>query len=68
MAVDYDEPYSDEEYWDEECNEPICYTCGGDGWVDSVAQTTGRYFWDDDGPGECPNCKGSGLAKDCWYF
>ena len=42
MAVDYDEPYSDEEYWDEECNEPICYTCGGDGWVDSVAQTTGR--------------------------
>ena len=60
----YDESYYD----DEDCPQADCRTCGGEGWVWSVAEVTGRYFWDDDGPGDCPNCGGSGLAKDCKYF
>lgn len=45
--------------------EPTCHTCGGDGWVDSVAETTGRWGWDTPNAGTCPNCNGSGLSKDC---
>ncbi len=56
----------DEDDYDDD--EPRCTTCGGDGFVDSVAAETGRYGWDDDGPGKCPNCKGSGLRKDQQYF
>ena len=48
--------------------EPSCHTCCGEGWVESVAAASGRYFWDDDGPGKCPNCRGSGLLKDCTTF
>ena len=48
--------------------EARCHTCGGDGWVDSVVQETGRWGWDEDGPGKCPNCRGSGLLKDCTTF
>jgi len=48
--------------------EAQCSTCLGYGWVESLVQETRRYFWDDDGPGECPNCRGSGLASDMWYF
>lgn len=44
--------------------EPVCDTCGGDGWVESVADESGRHGWDDDGPGTCPNCGGTGLRKD----
>lgn len=61
-----DDNFLDEE-WDEE-HEPPCHTCGGDGWVDSVSQESGRTFWDTDGPGPCPNCNGSGLRKDCVTF
>ena len=45
-----------------------CHTCGGEGFVESVAQETNRWGWDEDDVGECPNCGGSGLAKDCWYW
>ena len=45
--------------------EPTCHTCGGDGWVDSVAEATGRWGWDTPKAGTCPNCNGSGLSKDC---
>lgn len=48
--------------------EPDCVTCGGEGWVESIAETTGRWGWDDAGPGRCPNCGGSGLLKDCTTF
>ena len=48
--------------------EPRCHTCGGDGWVDSVVAESGRWGWDEDAPGECPNCGGSGLKKDCQTF
>jgi hypothetical protein len=53
------------------CEEERCWTCGGDGWgivgVDWECDdyVNGPY------PGEferCPNCGGSGLAKDCWYW
>jgi hypothetical protein len=51
--------------WDCELDpERACMTCGGDGFVESVSQASGRYGWDDDGPGDCPNCGGSGNAED----
>ncbi len=48
-----------------------CWQCGGDGWG-----IVGQSWASDDpinGPydGEvekCPNCRGSGKAKDCWYW
>ncbi len=54
--------FDDNEY---DYEDQSCHTCGGEGWVDSVAEATGRWGWDDPRPGTCPNCKGSGLAKDC---
>jgi hypothetical protein len=48
--------------------EPACLSCGGDGFVDSVAGESCRYGWDDDGPGICPNCNGSGSRKDQQWF
>ena len=56
-----------DDHWDEE-EEPTCPTCGGDG--------TAEYddcpeAWGEDCPSEmnhliqCPNCRGSGLLKDC---
>ena len=47
---------------------PRCMSCGGEGIVDSVCEESGRWGWDDDGPGTCPNCNGSGLRKDQTYF
>lgn len=64
-AGDDAEDYDDFHDFDEE---PHCRTCCGDGWVESVAEESGRYGWDDDGPGKCPNCRGSGLLKDCSTF
>lgn len=61
--IDYDDLYDPVD--------ELCPTCGGDGW-DIVG-----VDWDSDdyinGPYDgqitrCPNCKGSGLAKDCWYW
>jgi len=54
---DYDDDFEDRD-------EPHCDTCGGAGWVESVARESGRYFYDTDSPGTCPNCGGSGLRKD----
>jgi len=65
MAIEPEDEYLDEDDFDPESN---CHTCGGDGFVDSVAEETNRWGWDDDGPGECPNCRGSGKAEDCWYW
>jgi hypothetical protein len=47
---------------------PACLNCFGEGFVDSVSETSGRRGWDDDGPGTCPNCNGSGLRKDQQWF
>lgn len=57
----------DDREWDESF-EPDCMTCCGEGWVDSVVEETGRYGWDDDAPGKCPNCNGSGKRKDQTYW
>lgn len=62
---DFDEPYEYDDYGDDE---PTCHTCCGEGWVESVAEESGRWGWDEDGPGKCPNCRGSGLLKDCTTF
>jgi hypothetical protein len=48
--------------------EPSCMSCAGEGIVDSVCEESGRWGWDDDGPGTCPNCNGSGLRKDQTWF
>jgi len=65
-------PAPDDEYLlgDEEQWEP-CHTCGGDGWGivgkdwDSDDYINGPY---DGEITECPNCRGTGLEKDCWYW
>jgi hypothetical protein len=48
--------------------EPACMNCMGEGVVDSVAGESGRWDWDDEGPGICPNCNGSGSRKDQQWF
>ena len=53
---------------DDDGPEPVCLNCFGEGFVDSVSETSGRRGWDDDGPGTCPNCNGSGLRKDQQWF
>lgn len=59
---------SEPEWFDDDDDFLPCPVCGGEGWVDSVAEHSGRYFWDSNGPGPCPNCKGSGDRKDCTVF
>lgn len=59
--------YEDEEGYLED-DEPLCHTCGGEGWVDDVAEESGRWGWDPSAPGKCPNCGGSGLLRDCTTF
>jgi len=62
-----DPPDERQDDFDEE-SEPRCRTCGGDGFVESVAAESGRHGWDDEGPGPCPNCRGSGPLKNCTTF
>lgn len=58
----------DEDEFDDEYDpQPDCWQCHGDGWGVAGEDWCLR---DIDVPGEiqrCPNCRGSGLAKDCWY-
>jgi len=67
-AVRDDDPNDDYDDFHDCDEEPLCHTCGGDGWVESVVEESGRYGWDPDEPGRCPNCRGSGLLKDCSTF
>ena len=57
-----------DDFDDDDGCEPSCMSCGGEGIVDSVCEESGRWGWDDDGPGTCPNCNGSGLRKDQTWF
>ena len=52
-----------------QCNR-WCWTCGGDGWgIRGESWSNNDPVNDPDGEVErCPNCHGSGLAKDCWYW
>lgn len=72
MSVEHtQQPSADDQYDDDEFDddrELECISCLGEGWVDSVAAETGRYLWDTDGPGPCPNCGGSGFRKDQTYW
>jgi DnaJ-class molecular chaperone len=61
-----DDRFDDEDDFGDQ--KPACMNCGGDGFVDSVAAESGRWGWDDDGPGTCWNCNGSGLRKDQQCF
>lgn len=60
----------DEDDWSDDMgdDEPNCMTCCGEGVVDSVAEESGRWGWDTDGVGECPNCGGTGKCKDQKWF
>ena len=64
MIDDYEEMFED----DTTDDELECTSCGGAGWVWSVADESGRYGFDDDEPGTCPNCGGTGLRKDQKWF
>lgn len=57
-----------DDFDDDDGYEPPCMSCSGEGTVDSVSAESGRWGWDDDGPGTCPNCNGSGLRKDQKWF
>ena len=59
---------ADDDFDDDDEHGPRCMSCGGEGIVDSVCEESGRWGWDNDGPGTCPNCNGSGLRKDQTYF
>jgi hypothetical protein len=48
-----------------------CQTCGGDGIEDCNDSGSSEGCWErgcNDDWHTCPNCKGSGLAKDQWYW
>jgi|SRR5579862_4141355 len=55
--------YEEDDFEDEEAN---CQTCCGDGWetcTDPLCFEPDHH----DGWHTCPNCRGTGLAKDQWY-
>lgn len=65
-----DAPGSDALY-DEMSMEPSCSTCGGEGYAECEDVNSSEGCWTHDncnGYGFCPNCRGSGLAKDQWYW
>ncbi len=54
-----------------ESERPLCQTCDGDGFelCEDVNSSEGCWESDCDGSAHtCPNCRGSGLAKDQWYW
>lgn len=64
VASEENEDYSEEF--------PACCTCGGDGMIEYMEG--GPETWGEDCPSEenhlvtCPNCRGSGLLRDCTTF
>jgi hypothetical protein len=61
-------PYEENDFEEIEC----CGTCGGEGMIEYMEG--GPEVWGEDCPSEenhlvtCPNCRGSGLLKDCTTF
>lgn len=52
-------------------DEPECHTCHGEGVEECEDTDSAEGCWEPGCSGDlhtCPNCKGSGNAKDCWYF
>ena len=48
-----------------------CRTCGGDRFEECEDTDTSEGCWEQDCNGRihtCPNCRGSGQAKDQWYW
>lgn len=69
--AEYDEEPDDERYWRDPDDEPVCWYCHGEGWGivgndwDSDDPINGPYDGDVQ---RCPNCGGSGNAKDCTFW
>ena len=68
----WDFPTSDEQAELDDPEEGRCWTCGGDGMVECDGDCPAS---DDCGCPyanahltTCPNCRGSGAAKDVWYW
>lgn len=68
-----DVDYGDD-YYDNDDAEPECTYCGGDGYGiegedwDMDDPINGPWDADEDGISPCPNCRGSGLAKDMRFW
>lgn len=48
-----------------------CQTCDGEGVEECQDHDSAEGCWQPDCTGDChtcPNCKGSGLARDQWYW
>lgn len=54
-----------EDQWDDA--EDSCFTCGGDGYV-MGSDMDDPLWYDDNEVLKCPNCRGSGHAKDQTYW
>lgn len=64
-------PLNDEDDYDERDPEAHCQTCHGEGWEFCEDQDSSEGCWEpdcDDVTHTCPNCRGSGLAKDQWFW
>jgi hypothetical protein len=65
MATDPDD------YEDFMAEERNCQSCHGEGWEECQDSNTAEGCWIKDCDGDthtCGNCRGSGLAKDQWYW
>lgn len=68
-SVEQDHYDEDEDYGDG--LEPNCQTCRGEGVEECEDVNSSEGCWVAGCNGDihtCPNCKGSGLAKDQWYW
>lgn len=63
-----DEDDPDYDYESDPDYEPDCMTCGGDGWMSAQEAECDWINYGQDEIARCPNCKGSGLAKDQCFW
>lgn len=57
--------------WEDFADGGSCQTCCGDGFEECQDTNSSEGCWELDCNGDihtCPNCKGSGNAKDQWYW